>query len=108
MKKSIYDAIYQIVRQIPTGKVMTYGSIARLLGGCTPRMVGYAMASTPDELDIPWQRVVNSRGQISERANGLPDERQQKLLEAEGVVFDHQGRLNLQKYLWGPEKVGPA
>lgn len=105
MTKSIYNAIYEIVEQIPAGKVMTYGSIARLLAGCTPRMVGYALSSIPESYQLPWQRVVNSRGQISIRANGMPDERQQKLLEAEGVKFNAQGTIDLQRYQFGNEEI---
>lgn len=97
---SVYQEIYEIVRKIPQGKVATYGQIAALVGNCTPRMVGYAMAATPSDLEIPWQRVINSQGRISVRGNGKEDELQRQLLHAEGIVFDKSGCVNLREFQW--------
>ncbi|MCL4296449.1 MAG: MGMT family protein [Anaerolineae bacterium] len=83
----VYERIYAITRQIPPGKVATYGQIAAMVGSCTARMVGYAMAALPYGSDIPWQRVINRQGKISLRAGG-GGSRQRQLLEAEGVHFD--------------------
>ena len=66
---SLYDDIYQVVKQIPPGKVSSYGRIARIVG-CNARQVGYAMAATPSGRDIPWHRVINSKGEISLRKDG--------------------------------------
>ena len=99
MKKSVsaYQKIYKTVAQIPYGHVATYGQIARLNKNCTARMVGYALAATPEEIDIPWHRVINGQGKISLRVH---EDLQRKLLESEGVVFDNTGKTNLRKYGW--------
>lgn len=99
---SIYAQIYATVKQIPRGKTASYGQIARLVGGCTPRMVGYAMAASPTGSAIPWHRVINSRGEISIRADGRPDSRQRRLLEAEGIAFDPRGRVDFTRFGWNP------
>jgi methylated-DNA-protein-cysteine methyltransferase-like protein len=98
-----YEKIYLVVRQIPVGKVATYGQIARIVDRCTPRMIGYAMAALPSNFDVPWQRVINHRGEISRRSHGDGSLRQRKLLEAEGIQFDKRGRIDLKKGRWaGP------
>ena len=88
---SVYDIVYKIVQQIPSGKVMAYGQIAELIPQCTARMVGYAMSATPDELDIPWWRVVNSQLKIS--LPGAHYNLQKKLLMEEGIVFNEFGKM---------------
>ncbi|MBN1348648.1 MGMT family protein [candidate division KSB1 bacterium] len=98
--RGLYQQIYEIVRQIPPGKVATYKQIAALLDRCTPRMVGYAMAAVPVGSDVPWQRVINSQGKISPRKGGDGAEVQRALLEAEGVTFDAQGRVDFNKVAW--------
>lgn len=97
---SIYERIYKAVGQIPPGRVATYGQIARIVGRCTARMVGYAMASLPWGTDVPWQRVINYKGGISPRKSGDGSLRQRKLLEREGTVFDPQGRVDLKRFGW--------
>jgi len=99
-----HQRIYQMVQQIPPGKVATYGQIASLVGGCTARMVGYAMASLPNGSDVPWQRVINSQGKISPRGDlGGGAEFQQVRLEEEGVRFSPEGRVNWAEVRWhGP------
>lgn len=91
-----------MVRRIPPGRVMTYGQIAELLGdGYTPRTVGFCMHSSPD--GTPWQRVVNAQGGCSTGNIVLPHDRQQRLLELEGVVFDKNARCDLQQFLFIPK-----
>jgi methylated-DNA-protein-cysteine methyltransferase-like protein len=99
---SLYEQIYAVTRQIPPGRVSTYGQIAAIVGrGCTARQVGYAMAALKaDDRSVPWQRVINSQGQISLRP-GQGGEIQQQLLEAEGVEFDAQGRTDFEHFGWG-------
>jgi methylated-DNA-protein-cysteine methyltransferase-like protein len=100
---SRYDQVYQLVGMIPAGQVATYGQIASYIDRCTPRMVGYAMAATPSGQEIPWHRVINSQGMISIRANGERDMLQRLLLEAEGVVFNNNGKVDLSRVGWkGP------
>ena len=84
---STYTQIYALVRQIPRGQVVTYGQVAEMLGTCTARQVGYAMAGLPFGTDVPWHRVINSQGKISPRSSGNGSSHQRELLEAEGVVF---------------------
>jgi methylated-DNA-protein-cysteine methyltransferase-like protein len=97
---SFYDQIYDVVRQIPPGKVATYGQIAKITTRCTARMVGYAMAALPSNTNVPWQRVINHKGEISRRNRGDGSLRQRKLLEAEGIKFDERGRVDLKKVRW--------
>ena len=102
-KLGLYQQIYAMVSQIPSGYVATYGQIARLVGRCTARMVGYAMSALPDHSEVPWHRVINHKGEISKRKDGLGDIIQRKLLEVEGVGFDQRGRVSFRKVLWrGP------
>ena len=97
---SVYERVHVLVRKIPRGKVTSYGRIARELEGCTARMVGYALAALPWEADVPWQRVINHQGKVSPRNSGHGSWVQRELLEAEGVVFDAQGRVDFHKFGW--------
>jgi methylated-DNA-protein-cysteine methyltransferase related protein len=102
LEQSDYRArVYQIVRRIPRGRVMTYGQIAELLGeGYTPRTVGFVMHASPS--GTPWHRVLNAQGACSTGRVVLPHDKQQRLLELEKVVFDKNGRCDLQTFLWIP------
>ena len=97
---SLYARIYSAVRRIPEGRVSTYGRIAKLVDAPGPRVVGYAMAALPAGSRVPWQRVVNHKGDISLRKGGDGELRQRRLLEAEGVQFNLRGRINLRLYVW--------
>ena len=103
MEPPIYQKIHHIISLIPSGKVATYGQIAEIVGGCTARMVGYAASAIPQDSDIPWQRVINYKGGISQRSSGTGGLLQQKLLEAEGIEFDQHGRTDLENYRWKGE-----
>ncbi len=101
------ERVYEIVRAIPVGRVMTYGQIAEILGaGYTPRTVGYVMHAAETE-KIPWQRVINSQGACSTGKMTLPVNLQQKILEDEGVEFNEKGRCDLKIYLWSPDGFEP-
>lgn len=81
---------------------MTYGQIAEILGeGYTPRTVGFVMHAANEET-TPWHRVINSQGACSTGRVILPPDKQQRMLEAEGVEFDARGRCNLGRYRWAP------
>ena len=107
-----FEKVWEIVRQIPPGRVSTYGRIAAYIpapGGMSeqayqvrgPRMVGGAMAACPE--NVPWQRVINAQGKVSLRQGG--GEGQRALLEAEGIEFDDKDRVDLKIYLWeGPSQ----
>lgn len=111
--KAYNAVVYEIVRQIPAGKVATYGQIAGMIpppgavnlhsyGSLGARWVGSAMAACPD--GVPWQRVINSQGKISLRG-GEGQNVQKELLEAEGVEFDVREKVDLNKYRWsGPSR----
>jgi len=103
--EQVFEKIYRLVLRIPRGRVMTYGQIARLLDDrFSPRLVGWAMHATPhDEREIPWHRVINSRGSISTgRVITHQPDLQRLLLEAEGVVFNEGGRCDLAVFQWSP------
>lgn len=101
---SAYGQILLVVGQIPRGRVATYGQVAWIVGAATPRMAGYALGGLPADTEIPWQRVVNSRGGISPRGDPLATDRQRKLLAEEGVLFMPDGRIDLDLFGWaGPE-----
>ena len=98
------ERVYKIVRRIPRGLVMTYGQIAYMLGeGYTPRTVGFVMHGA-DESNTPWHRVINSQGKVSTGRIVLPADKQQRMLEREGVRFDDRGRCDLEKFLWKPRR----
>jgi TDG/mug DNA glycosylase family protein len=95
-----YARVYDAVRRIPRGKVATYGQIARLAGiPRHARQVGYALAALRGD-EVPWQRVINAKGEVSARAEPGWEEVQRRLLEREGVVFDARGRVSLARFGW--------
>ncbi|MEJ7861955.1 MAG: MGMT family protein [Pyrinomonadaceae bacterium] len=97
------EKVYEIVRAIPPGRVMTYGQIAEILGeGYTPRTVGFVMHAA-DTQTVPWQRVINSQGACSTGKMTMPVNLQQKMLEDEGIEFNEKGRCDLKVYGWAPE-----
>jgi len=108
MTDGLNEKIYAVVRQVPAGRVTTYGAVAKIVGGCTARMVGYAMAATPDGSHVPWQRVINSQGKISPHGFGYGSAIQRQLLEEEGIVFDLSGKIDMQKYGWPDVPVKPS
>jgi methylated-DNA-protein-cysteine methyltransferase-like protein len=104
--EAYYKQVWNLARQVPQGKVATYGQIAQMLSppagvepeayqAFSPRWVGSAMAACPN--DVPWQRVINAQGKISRRPGA---ERQRHLLEREGIVFV-KDRVDLKLYKWG-------
>jgi len=98
---NIYHEVYKVVSLIPEGKVATYGQIARLVGRPRhARQVGYALAALPEEHDVPWHRVVNSKGEISVRSSSDYESYQRILLEEEGVEFGLKRRIKLHIYQW--------
>lgn len=114
--QAFYERVWEIVRRVPRGKVATYGQIAKMIPppdgveletyvAFGPLWVGGAMSACPD--DVPWQRIINSKGEISER-DGAGARRQRLLLEDEGVFFSERGRILLKKYGWDGTDTGPV
>jgi methylated-DNA-protein-cysteine methyltransferase-like protein len=102
------ERVFELVRRIPSGHVMTYGQIAEILGeGYTPRTVGFVMHSA-DEETTPWHRVINAQGACSTGRIVLPPDKQQRMLESEGVKFDARARCDLNRYRWTPEEAVEA
>ena len=102
---SFPSRVYAIVASVPRGRVITYGAIARLLGDPRKaRQVGWAMAATPRQTPpIPAHRVINARGELSGGPSFGGYAIQRGYLEAEGVQFEADGRVDLDRYLWLPE-----
>jgi methylated-DNA-protein-cysteine methyltransferase-like protein len=102
----LYDLIFAIVRQVPRGRVATYGQISRIAGRCSAQMVGFALASLAayrerqDFEEVPWQRIINVKGKVSPHGFGMGDYVQRQLLEEEGVEFDSEGVIDLERYGW--------
>ena len=112
--KRFFAIVWDIVCQIPEGKVSSYGQIASMIPAydgtdpdqmkqLAPRWVGTAMRKTPKGEGIPWQRVINSQGKISFPDGSPQAENQRRMLEMEGVKFDEKDRVNFRIYAWeGP------
>ncbi len=103
MEPNFFTRVYCLVRQIPRGKVASYGQIAALLGHPqAARTVGWALNALRDgEIeDVPWQRVINSHGRISISRVDLGADLQHALLEEEGVEFDARERVDWRRFGW--------
>jgi methylated-DNA-protein-cysteine methyltransferase-like protein len=112
-RQAFNELVFDIVRAIPSGRVMTYGAIGALIPApknidplayrrVRARWVGYAMAACPE--DAPWQRVVNAKGQVSPRpGHGPPVQR--VLLEGEGIIFERGDKLDLGSLAWSPSQT---
>jgi len=96
----LYERIYAVVRKIPYGRVASYGQIARIVGGCSAQMIGFALAALPENSGVPWQRVINVQGKISPHGFGYGSALQRSLLEEEGIEFDAQERIDIGRYGW--------
>jgi methylated-DNA-protein-cysteine methyltransferase-like protein len=103
MEPNFFARVWLLVRQIPRGRVASYGQIAALLGHPqAARTVGWALNALTREqaVDVPWQRVINSAGRISTSRADLTADVQRALLEEEGVEFDLHGRVDWQRFGW--------
>lgn len=98
------ERVFEIVRRIPTGHVMTYGQLAEILGeGYTARTVGFVMHAADES--VPWHRVINAQGACSTGRILLPMNKQQRMLEAEGIQFNARDRCDLARHRWTPEEA---
>jgi methylated-DNA-protein-cysteine methyltransferase-like protein len=106
MKGRFFERVWDVVSLIPPGRVASYGQIASLLEHPrAARTVGWALASLPNGSDVPWQRVVNSQGYISTAFRGESTNMQRQLLEAEGVTFNEDGRIDMRTFGWNEETL---
>jgi methylated-DNA-protein-cysteine methyltransferase-like protein len=106
-RQTFYEQVYDFVRGVPPGRVVTYGQVALELGApSAARSVGYALFFLPGDSDVPWWRVINVRGGISLRNRGEAADMQRRLLEGEGVRFDANDRTELGRYRWWPNEDG--
>jgi methylated-DNA-protein-cysteine methyltransferase-like protein len=107
MSSDFYERVYEVVRQVPTGRVTTYGAIAGYLGVKSgARMVGYAMNNchhSPQASDIPAHRVINRLGQLTGRHYFEGDTMRERL-EQEGVEFEEEYQVNMNKHFWDPNE----
>jgi methylated-DNA-protein-cysteine methyltransferase-like protein len=95
-----YEKVYEIVARIPSGKVTTYGAIARAIGtGSSARMVGWALNAAVSRRDLPCHRVVNRLGELSGARFFATPSLMRELLIAEGIEFDGE-RVRIEKHLW--------
>lgn len=96
---TVFEKIYEVVKNIPQGRVATYGQVALLAGNPRwARVVGYALHNNPDPATIPCHRVVNREGRVATAFAFGGGETQRQLLEKEGVIFEPDGHIDLEKF----------
>lgn len=101
--QSLAARVYALVRACPAGRVTTYGWLAAAVGHPRgARMVGWFMNATPRGSDVPAQRVINSKGELTGSWAFGQRGRMRQLLEQEGIVFGDDGRVDLKRYGWDP------
>ena len=105
-QQSFFEDVWEVVRQIPPGRVTTYGAIAKYLGtGLSARMVGWAMNAVHYvEPPVPAQRVVNRNGMLSGKAHFNPPSSMQEALEKEGLIIKEDTIQNFEKHFWDPSQ----
>ena len=102
-EKDFFQKVYEVVKQIPNGKVTTYGAIAKKIGAPkSARMVGYALNGSFNGEEIPAHRVVNRKGVLTGKHHFMGTNLMQQLLESEGVVIKENTVQNFERYFWEP------
>lgn len=102
---NFFERVYEIVRQIPEGKVTSYGAIAKMLGTArSARMVGWAMNASHNLEDVPAHRVVNRKGLLTGKHHFDGTNLMQQLLENEGITIEDNQIQNLEQHFWEPNK----
>lgn len=103
MEENFFERVYQIVRQIPYGRVTSYGTIAKSLGAArSARMVGWAMNASHNLEDVPAHRVVNRKGMLSGKHHFDGTNLMQQLLESEGIAVIDNQIVDFEKVFWEP------
>lgn len=100
---SFFERVYEVVRQIPYGRVTSYGAIARCIGAPqSARMVGWAMNNAHDKPDVPAHRVVNRNGLLTGKHHFPGTDTMQRMLEGEGLIVENDQILNFKDCFWDP------
>ena len=106
MKNDFFERVYQIVRQIPEGRVTSYGAIAKAIGAArSARMVGYAMNASHHLEDVPAHRVVNRSGELTGKHHFDGTNLMQQLLENEGIKVVNNQIVDFEKHFWEPSVI---
>ncbi|WP_281227632.1 MGMT family protein [Flavobacterium aquiphilum] len=101
---NFFERVYTVVKQIPYGKVTSYGAIAKVLGAArSARMVGWAMNAAHNLEEVPAHRVVNRKGMLTGKHHFDGTNLMQQLLESEGVVIENNQIVNFEDVFWEPE-----
>lgn len=101
---NFFERVYEVARQIPYGKVTSYGAIAKVLGAArSSRMVGWAMNASHNLEDVPAHRVVNRKGLLTGKHHFDGTNLMQQLLESEGIVVNENQIVDFEKHFWMPE-----
>lgn len=104
ISSNFFERVYQVARQIPYGRVTTYGAIAKAIGAAkSARMVGYAMNNAGNLEDVPAHRVVNRKGMLTGKHHFSGTNLMQQLLENEGIKVEDNQIQNFKEVLWEPE-----
>ena len=103
--QNFFESVYEVAREIPYGRVTTYGAIARYLGAArSARMVGWAMNGAVAREDIPAHRVVNRKGLLTGKHHFGGSMLMQQLLENEGIEIQNDQVVNFEKHFWDPAR----
>lgn len=101
--ESFSQRVKKVIKNIPPGKVATYGQVAFMAGYFGyAKQVAYVLHSSSTKDKLPWHRVINARGRISLQP-GRGFEKQKLLLQEEGVEFDEKNRIDMDRFQWDPE-----
>ena len=104
-EQNFFQRVYEVVKQIPAGRVTSYGAIARYLGSAgSSRMVGWALNSSHNMENVPAQRVVNRLGMLTGKHHFGGTSAMQQMLEGEGVMVEENKISNFQEVFWDPNK----
>lgn len=106
MEDNFFERVYAVARQIPYGKVTSYGAIAKVLGTArSARMVGWAMNASHNKEDVPAHRVVNRKGLLTGKMHFDGTNLMQQLLENEGIEVINNQIQHFEKHFWAPEMI---
>ena len=104
--KTAFHFTFELVKQVPEGRVTTYGALAKCIGeGCTARMVGWAMNASHAQEGIPAHRVVNREGRLTGAAHFETPNTMQERLQREGIIVKDGKIIDFKKHFWDPMEL---